>query len=144
MLRFRFGLALLAVVAVSLCGRRVVAKDDDGHTKDSLATVKKNLAAKKAVLVDVREQREWNSGHLKGATLVPLSKLKQTAKDTQAAKRLTKGLPKKKIIYCHCASGFRVLKAAPLLRKLGFTVRPLSSGYDDLVKAGFPKAGKKQ
>lgn len=121
---------------------KTAKKEDDGHTKDSLATVKKNLADKKAVLIDVREKREWDSSHLKGATLIPLSRLRKTAKDAEAAKRLTKGLPKKKIIYCHCASGFRVLSAAPLLRKLGFTVRPLAAGYDDLVKAGFPKAGE--
>jgi rhodanese-related sulfurtransferase/ubiquinone/menaquinone biosynthesis C-methylase UbiE len=123
---------------------KVAKKEDNGHTRDSLTTVKKNLADKKAVLVDVREKGEWNSGHLQGATLVPLSRLRKTAKDAEAAKRLTKGLPKKKIIYCHCASGFRVLSAAPLLRKLGFTVRPLAAGYDDLLKAGFPKAGKKR
>jgi len=46
------------------------------HTKDSLETVKKNLKEKKAVLLDVREQREWDAGHLQQALLVPLSKLR--------------------------------------------------------------------
>src|SRR5262249_23255597 len=45
------------------------------HTKDSLDTVKQNLAAKKAVLIDVREIGEWKRGHLADARLVPLSEL---------------------------------------------------------------------
>ena len=58
------------------------------HTKDSLATVKKNLKEKKAVLFDVREQREWDAGHLQQALLVPLSKLLLRARyDTLAAIR---------------------------------------------------------
>lgn len=117
-------------------------EDENGHTTDSLKTVAKNLAGKKAVLLDVREQREWDRGHLKAAKLLPLSKLRKAAGQPKEMKRLVKGLPKKGIIYCHCRSGGRVLIAAPILRKLGFTVRPLSAGYRDLLKAGFVKAEK--
>lgn len=114
--------------------------DENGHTKDSLKTVKKNLAGKKAVLIDVRETGEWNRGHLKQATLLPLSQLSKAAGKPKVMKQLVKGLPKKKIIYCHCASGGRVLRAAPILRKAGFTVRALSAGYGELVEEGFKKA----
>ena len=33
------------------------------------------LAARSAVLVDVREQAEWNAGHIKGAVHLPLTHL---------------------------------------------------------------------
>ncbi len=102
------------------------------HTKDSLDTVKANLKAKKAVLIDVRERDEWKAGHLKAAQLVPLSELKRG--------KGTDRLDKKKIIYCHCRSGGRVLVAARLLKKGGYDVRPLKSGYTALLKAGFEKA----
>ena len=42
---------------------------DAGHTTDSLAQIKQNVDAKKAVLVDVREPAEWDRGHLKGRHL---------------------------------------------------------------------------
>ena len=69
------------------------------HTKDSLKTVRKNIEGKKAVLLDVREPREWDVGHLKWATLVPLSELRKKAESKEFAERLTKKVPKEKIIY---------------------------------------------
>jgi rhodanese-related sulfurtransferase len=47
-------------------------------------------------------------------------------------------LPRDKIIYCHCLVGGRCVQAAAILAPLGYDVRPLGPGYDDLVKAGFP------
>jgi len=35
--------------------------------------------------------------------------------------------------------GVRALKAAKILEKLGYNVRPLKAGYEDLVKAGFAR-----
>lgn len=106
------------------------------HTKDSLEAVKKNLAEKKAVLVDVREKSEWDDGHLRGATLLPLSQIPKT----DPGKTLS--FPKGTILYLHCASGRRCLRAADLLSKTGYDVRPLRQGYEALVKSGFPKAEK--
>lgn len=108
------------------------------HTKDSLETVKARLKDKSAILVDVREQKEWDEGHIQDARLVPLSELK---KGTEAEK-IAKDLPKKKIVYCHCAAGARALAAADILKKQGYDVRPLKPGYKDLLQAGFPKAEK--
>jgi rhodanese-related sulfurtransferase len=104
------------------------------HTKDSLDDVKQNLRDKKAVLVDVREQAEWDDGHLEGARLVPLSELKQG--------KQADSLPKDRIVYAHCASGKRCLAAADILKQHGYDVRPLKAGYLELVKAGFKKAGE--
>ena len=108
------------------------------HTKDPLDAVKKSIADGKAVLVDVREQGEWDDGHLKDAKFMPLSKLKAGIKPDDAAKII----PKDKIVYCHCAAGVRSLKAADELRKLGYDVRPLKPGYEELLKSGFEPAGK--
>ena len=111
-----------------------------GHTVDSLESIKKRIADKKAVLIDVREQREWDAGHLSVAVLTPLSDLRAGDGDSKYAKQLAKKLPKEKIIYCHCRSGGRVLSAAPILKKLGYDIRPLKAGYSDLLEAGFKKA----
>lgn len=108
------------------------------HTKDSLETVKKNMAAKKAVLVDVREKSEWNDGHLRDAALLPLSEIPAKV----SGKMLEKQFPKGTVLYLHCAFGGRCLQAADLLKNSGYDVRPLREGYDALLKNGFPKSEK--
>jgi rhodanese-related sulfurtransferase len=110
------------------------------HTKDSLDVIKENVKAGKALVIDVREQNEWDAGHLKGAILVPQSKLKDAAQLPE----LLKLLPKDKIIYTHCRAGGRALVCGDILKKQGYDVRPLKPGYDDLIKAGFEKAGDKK
>ena len=107
------------------------------HTNDSLEQIKSNLAEKKAVLVDVREQREWDRGHLKDAQLIPLSQLNRASSDPAIKEKLAKQLPKDRIVYCHCARGVRAQLAGEVLEKLGYEVRPLAAGYDELRKNGF-------
>ncbi len=136
MLNFR----TLAVVAASLLLSVSVAAAQ--HTKDSLDKVRENMAQKKAILIDVREPSEWNAGHLQEAQLLPLSELKQAANDPAVQQKLEKTLPKQQIIYCHCKSGGRVLAAKGILSKLGYDIRPLAAGFDDLVAAGFAPAKK--
>ncbi len=119
-----------------------VAFAEPKHTDDSLDDVKRNIAENKAVLVDVREQREWDRGHVKDALLVPLSHLNQVAKDPEAKKALMEKLPKDRIIYCHCAKGARALLAGEFLEGLGFTVRPLKPGFAELQDAGFDTESK--
>lgn len=110
------------------------------HTEDSLDKVRKNLGEEKAIIIDVREQGEWKRGHLKEAQLVPLSELRKIKKDSAVREKVEKTLPKDQIIYCHCGSGVRVLSAAAILGDLGYDIRPLASGFDDLREAGFPLA----
>jgi phage shock protein E len=104
------------------------------HSADPLDQVKAAVESGKAVLVDVREQGEWDLGHLKAARLIPLSALSKEGAVAPA------DLPKDKPIYLHCRSGARCLKAAEILKPLGYDVRPLKAGFGDLVKGGFPKA----
>ncbi len=105
---------------------------------DPLPAVQENVATHKAVIVDVREPGEWKEGHIEGAISLPLSSLKKGV-DTST---LEHQLPKDKIVYTHCVMGVRALAAAKILEKLGYNVRPLKAGYEDLVKAGFEKAAK--
>ena len=125
--------AILVCVAVLMPSARAA-----DHTKDTIDAVKKALADDMAVLLDVRERSEWDDGHLKDAKLLPLSVLKAGAKAEDVARIIAKD----KIVYCHCGSGVRCLKAADELKKLGYDVRPLKPGYADLLKAGFAPAGK--
>lgn len=123
---------LANLLACCLCIGLVEAAD---YTKDSLDVVKKKLADKEAVLVDVREQSEWDAGHLDAAVLLPLRSLQKNPEASQK-------LPKSKIIYTHCKSGVRSWTAAEILQEQGYDVRPLKAGYKDLLDAGFAPAKK--
>ncbi len=133
MLRRIFNTVLLSVFTT---GRFLFAQEATVHTKDSLDTVKDNVKSGKAVIVDVREQSEWDAGHLQGAVLAPMSKLRREGE----AKELLKLLPKDRIIYTHCKAGGRALICGDILKQQGYDVRPLKPGYEDLLKAGFEKA----
>jgi phage shock protein E len=124
----RFALGLFAAWLV-LSTPVLAAK----HSKDTLEIVQNRVTEKKAVLIDVREEKEWKQGHLKAAKLLPLSHLERGV----SKEKLKEFIPKDKIVYLHCASGARCIEAAELLTELGFEVRPLKPGYDAFVEAGF-------
>ena len=110
------------------------------NTKDSLETVKKYVAEKKAVLVDVREKSEWDDGHIEGSVFLPLSALKKGL----TKEELAKALPKDRILYTFCVVGKRAITAQNILEKFEYEARALKPGYKELVKAGFKKAEKKK
>jgi rhodanese-related sulfurtransferase len=87
------------------------------------------------LLVDVREKHEWDAGHLEGALLLPLSRLRLAS-----AGQLRRKLPRKKILYVHCRSGGRAIMAASLLRRHGYDARSLQAGFEALRQAGFSAA----
>jgi rhodanese-related sulfurtransferase len=121
---------LLLLLALTL----PLAAEEMKHTSDTLDQVKISLADGKAVLIDVREQGEWDIGHLKAASLVSLSLLSKDGESVSST------LPKDKPIYLHCRSGSRALNAAGILKSKGYDARPLAAGFGDLVKAGFERA----
>jgi phage shock protein E len=115
------------------------ARSNVEFAKDSLEVVKKNVAAKKAVLVDVRSIQEWNQGHIEGSIFLPVTSLRKGGDP----KMLSKTLPKKKILYTFCVVGMRAKTAAYELGKHGYSVRALKPGYNELLKAGFKKGKQK-
>jgi adenylyltransferase/sulfurtransferase len=79
------------------------------------------------VLIDVREQNEWDAGHIEGARLVPLSTL-----TAGAILDLNKDTP----IVLHCKAGRRSLSALQILRAQGFTnLLSMAGGYDAWIMA---------
>jgi len=130
---------LLAAFLLTVASTPCLAQE---HTKEPIPKVKQQIDEKKAVLLDVREQEEWDKGHVEGAVLVPLSELGKKSKDASFVKELEKKLPKDQPIYCHCAKGQRAILAGGVLTKLGYDVRPLKPGYKELIDAGFPAAKK--
>ena len=82
-----------------------------------------------AVLLDVREADEWQSGHAAGAKHIPIGQL---------GARLS-GLPRDREIVTICRSGNRSSRAAAELRRAGFTdVRNMAGGMIAWARAGLP------
>jgi hydroxyacylglutathione hydrolase len=79
------------------------------------------------VVVDVRRPAEWDGGHIAGALLRPLDKLKSGIQD----------LDRGRATAVHCKSGYRSAIACSLLEAAGFE-RPINvlGGYDAWVGAG--------
>jgi phage shock protein E len=120
----------------------LISAQDVDYATEPLDKIKAKVESKKAYLADVREQREWDQGHLRGAVFLPLSQLKEWEKkgitDSEKAK-LAKSLPKGSVVFCHCAAGRRAVPGAAALKKLGYDARPLKPGYRDLIEAGFQR-----
>lgn len=106
------------------------------QTKDTLKTVQEKVDSGDAVLVDVREQEEWDAGHVEGAIFLPLSALK----DGLSKEELESRLPEGKVLYTYCRSGRRSVAAAEILEKTYSDVRALKPGYAELIEFGFRKA----
>lgn len=70
----------------------------------------RELVENKAFIVDIRERREYENGHIKGTVNIPLSELRERYKE----------IPKDKPVYLHCRTGQRSYNAAVALKNLGF------------------------
>src|SRR5438034_7469513 len=82
------------------------------------------------VIVDVREQDEWDEGHIPGAIHVPRGYLESRI-EALARER-------DRPIVVYCASGNRSAFAAKTLQELGYEdVASLSGGYNDWKRNGF-------
>jgi rhodanese-related sulfurtransferase len=78
-------------------------------------------------ILDVRNPVEWESGIIKGATLISLPELNA---------KLDK-LDKQAHYYVHCAGGYRSMMAASLLKKNGFQqVTNVRGGINKLKACG--------
>jgi sulfur-carrier protein adenylyltransferase/sulfurtransferase len=95
------------------------------------ATEASERRAAGATIVDVREQVEWDAGHIPGAVLVPLGVL---GADIEAA------IPDKDTeIVVQCRSGARSARGTDLLQQLGYTnVVNLAGGILDWQAQGLP------
>ena len=101
--------------------------------EEPLPAVAKLVEAGKAVLVDVRSEREWKAGHLAKAIWMPVADIARGTADLSP-------LPKDKPVYLHCAVGPRARYAAGVLKDKGYDARPLGAGPAELARAGFAVA----
>ncbi len=92
-----------------------------------------------ALILDVREDHEWASGHIPGAVHVPLGQLDFQA--DPAGPRPNTELTERtdKLIVAQCHTGQRSILAADLLQKLGYhNVVSMKGGIAGWARLGLP------
>ena len=89
----------------------------------------RELIAGGALVVDVREQAEWDQGHLPQARLVPAGTVGDKLGEIEEA-----ASGKDRPIVVHCKAGGRAAKAKAELEAAGFTNGVNGGGYSGLSK----------
>jgi rhodanese-related sulfurtransferase len=80
------------------------------------------------VVIDVRDDYEYNDGHIPGATLVPLGQIPNRVDE----------IPKDKTVIAVCRSGNRSSQATNFLRQQGFdNVHNMTGGMNAWTQAGY-------
>jgi len=87
---------------------------------------------KQAVIIDVREDSEWNQGHIPGAIHIPLGQLPSRLIELASYKNSP--------VIAQCQRGGRSAKAYETLKAAGFTqAYNMAGGLDAWNKAGLTK-----
>lgn len=104
------------------------------------ALLDKLKAGEDLLLVDVREHGEYETGHIKGAQLVPRGVL-EAAADPAYPKHLPElAAARDRQIVVYCATSGRSAMAAAVLQMMGFNhVLNMEGGYTRWVADGMPQ-----
>jgi len=126
---FIIGIAAVLLVVVLI----VILLNGQDKPTTLPATISVSDAAERfaagAYLLDVREQSEWNEGHISGAVLIPLAQL---------STRLSE-IPADSDVLIICRSGNRSAQARDQLRAAGFPkTTSIDGGMNAWISAGLP------
>ena len=104
--------------------RSEISEIDATHARD-------RIESGEPVVVDIREQEEWDEGHIAGAVHVPRGHLESRIE------RLAPDPGRPVVVYC--SAGNRSAFAAKTLAELGYEdVVSLAGGFTDWKRNGFP------
>ena len=104
-------LILVALLALSGCGGTEVENTYQQITQEK---AKEIMETQNPIVLDVREQDEFDAGHIPGALLLPVG--------TISGKTATAVIPKlDSVVLVYCRSGNRSKTASSALADLGYT-----------------------
>ena len=101
---------LLALFLLAGCGGTAA---DDSYQQISQEEAKEMMDTQEVIILDVREQDEYDSGHIPGAVLLPVG----TIDETTAAEVIPE---KDSTVLVYCRSGNRSKTASSMLAELGY------------------------
>ena len=90
--------------------------------------LKEKIEDDEVVVVDVREDEEWNEGHIDGARHIYVGEIPERSEE----------LPRDKALATTCHVGYRGSIAASILKQRGYTVYNLLGGINAWKKQGYP------
>ena len=106
---------LLLLLLLTGCGETTSnASSEDGYQQISQEEAKEMMDTQDVIILDVREQDEYDSGHIPGAVLLPVG----TIDETTAAEVIPE---KDSTVLVYCRSGNRSKTASSALADLGYT-----------------------
>ena len=100
-------IVLCAMVLLGGCG-------ENGYQQISQDEAKEMMDSQEVVILDVREQDEFDRGHIAGAVLLPVGSISEAT----AAEVIPK---KDSVVLVYCRSGNRSKTASEKLVELGYT-----------------------
>ena len=104
-------IVLCSLLLLSGCGN---SAEDRGYTMIDQEEAKRMMDTQTVIILDVREQYEFDEGHIAGAVLLPSTNINE---ETAAAV-----IPDKdSVVLVYCRTGMRSLYAAATLAELGYT-----------------------
>ena len=101
---------LLSLLLLAGCGGNAA----DGYQQITQEEAKEMMDSQEVIILDVREQDEYDSGHIPGAVLLPVG----TIDETTAAEVIPE---KDATVLVYCRSGNRSKTASSTLAGLGYT-----------------------
>jgi rhodanese-related sulfurtransferase len=110
-----------------------IVSDAKTRVKETnVADVKRRMeAGENMILVDVREESEWASGHLPGAIHLGKGIIERDI-ETRVPDTSVK-------LVLYCGGGFRSALSADNLQRMGYTnVESMDGGWKGWVAAGYP------
>ena len=102
---------LLSLLLLAGCGRDTA---DGAYQQITQEDAKEMMDTQEVIILDVREQAEYDSGHIPGAVLLPVG----TIDETTAAEVIPE---KDSKVLVYCRSGNRSKTASAALADLGYT-----------------------
>jgi len=106
--------SLPIILVVLLAAVFFTQKNGGGYKSIPQDKAKEMMDSGNVVILDVREQSEYDSGHIKDAVLLPVGTINT---DTAASVINSKD----SVVLVYCRSGNRSKKASAALAKLGYT-----------------------
>jgi len=134
---FVLGFLSLLVIALAACGGATAKTEAPPAPEIDLATLPVDLQASDVnslrenpdvVVIDVREQYEYDEGHIPGVTLIPLGSIPNRLDE----------IPTDKEVVFVCRSGNRSDQATQFLQQQGFdNIHNMLGGMNAWQKAGY-------
>jgi rhodanese-related sulfurtransferase len=121
---------LIIILAIIMLFAIITWLNNRGISQITAQDAREAANDSETTIFDVRTQQEFQTGHIKGARLFPVSEINGRIDEIISLK------DKRILVYCH--SGGRSAAACQVLRKHGFTnIMNLKGGITSWINSGF-------